>query len=102
MKINQKQTVGGRITALDRSGHSRQMDPIHKPPLPEEPKGDKVVLSGGVRQAQMAMWRSRSVSASDSEAVESLKKRVQKNAYLFDNRLIARKLMAEHLLNHAV
>ncbi|MFZ0243750.1 MAG: hypothetical protein WAL90_19075 [Desulfobacterales bacterium] len=101
MKITHKQSVGGRITPLDRIGNSRQMDPILKPPLPGEPKGDKVVLSGGARQAQMALWRSRSVSADGSEAVGSLKELVRGNAYLFDNRLIARKLMAEHLLNHA-
>ncbi len=100
MKITRKQSVGGRITAADRLGNSRRKDPIHTPPVPEESKGDKVVLSDTARQAQIALWHSRSVAASGSEAIESLKERVLKNGYLFDNRLIARKLMAEHLLNH--
>lgn len=102
MKITLKQSLSGSITGAGHSGQRRKKDGIHKSPLPECRQGDKVVLSGGARETMMALWRSRSVSAAAGDAVVSLKEQVQRNAYLFDYPVIARKLVTENLVHQSV
>lgn len=102
MKITLKQSLSGSITGAGHCGRRRKKDGIRKSPFPEGGQGDKVVLSIGARDTRMALWRSRSVPAAASGEIKSLKEQIQRNTYLFDYPVIARKLVTEHLVNQAV
>ena len=102
MKISAKQSPNGLLTGLGPLGENRRVEVIEKLPAPQEPNGDQVVLSPAAREVQEALRQIRSLSDGCSEAVAALKEQVQRNAYPFDFRFIARKMMTEQLMNQAL
>lgn len=102
MKISAKQSPNGLLTGLGPLGENRRADGMGTLPTPEEPDEDQVVLSSAAREVQEALWQIRSLPDGGNEAVATLKEQVQRNAYPFDFRFIARKMMTEQLMNQAL
>ena len=102
MKISTKQSPIGLLAGLGPLGENRRVDAIETVPTPEGPDGDQVVLSPAAREVQEALRQIRSLPDGDSEAVAALKQQIQRNAYPFDFRFIARKMMTEQLVSQAL
>jgi hypothetical protein len=101
MKISAKQSPSGFLAGLGPLGDNRRVNVAGTLPALEGPDGDQVVLSPAALEVQEALRQIRSLSDGHSGAVAALKEQVQRNAYPFDFRFIARKMMTEQLVNQA-
>jgi hypothetical protein len=102
MKISAKRSPSGLLAGLGPLGENRKVDTIETLPTSAEPTGDQVVLSPAAREVQEALRQIRSLPDGYSEAVVALSQQAQRNTYLFDFRLIARKMMMEQLVSQTL
>jgi len=102
MKISAKQSPSGLLAGLGPLYENRWVDATEPSPMPEEPDGDQVFLSSAAREVQEALRQIRSLPDGHSETVAVLKEQVQRNAYLFDFRFVARKMLTEQLVNQVL